>query len=631
MQGEASESILQNIPLFARLKSHDLRLIGSALTVHSYRAGEDIFVQGQMAEGLLIVLSGTAILFQTSSDGSQKPMARVKPYQVFNQESLFSDLAQSATLRAAQNVSIAKLGQGAFAALLKQHSGLSAAIGQIHKASSKSINPRFAEQRDDEVVLIETRRHWWAFLRSAWIPFVLMPAMWAAAFIARAQPLSLAIAALSFVLPGLALIYFYKEWRNDSVIVTDQRIIRVERTIRTMHRQITQVGLESVQEINFEIPPYDPFARLFRYGSVIIKTAGSQGNLELDQIPQPERFQKLIIEDRQYFESRKAQRRQAMARDELQRWMAGENPELEAAFEPSSTDSGTPPAPIAGTNGYFSTCVEMSNGDIVYRKHISVWAQHTLLPIVIMLLAVTGLLLTFTIISPDLRIVTFPVCIVALLIGGVAYYWLDWDWRNDLYIISDDTITLVHKRPFFLQNLRDQVLVERIDNVESVTTGFFAAILKYGDVRMSLIGADEHKLFHKVAHPQRIQQEISRRQYLKEARRARYEAMQQRQILGEYLGAAQSQTLNQNAAHVPNLTAANAPASPQQGTGPAQQAEPLIRAAINLDCNRPPRLPKKRLNYRQQTIAPTKPGNKLDLNESRRRKPPRFRPDSDNQ
>ena len=65
---------------------------------------------------------------------------------------------------------------------------------------------------------------------------------------------------------------------------------------------------------------------------------------------------------------------------------------------------------------------------------------------------------------------------------------MDWDWRNDLYIISDDTITLVHKRPFFLQSLRDQILVERIDNVESVTRGIVAALLKYGDVRMSLGG-----------------------------------------------------------------------------------------------------------------------------------------------
>ena len=89
---------------------------------------------------------------------------------------------------------------------------------------------------------------------------------------------------------------------------------------------------------------------------------------------------------------------------------------------------------------------------------------------------------------------------------------------------------------FFLENLRDQILVERIDNVESVTSGLFAALLKYGDVRMSLVGADEPKLFNRVPRPQRVQQEISRRQHNKSLRRARFDAMQQRKMLGEFLG-----------------------------------------------------------------------------------------------
>ncbi|MCY4540029.1 MAG: cyclic nucleotide-binding domain-containing protein [Chloroflexi bacterium] len=622
MQAVAKESLLQNIPIFARLSDQHLRLIGEALTVRSYRAGEDIFVQGRSADGLLIVLSGAAILFQANAEGSQVPLSTVKPDQFFNQEALFSDYTQSATLRASQNVTIAKLGKNAFDALLNRHSELSAAIGLNTADAGAAINPRFAEQRDDEEVLIETRRHYWAFLRTAWIPLLAMPAMWAAALILGAGALSLLIVLLSLIFPGAALIYFFAEWRNDSVIVTDQRIIRVERTILAMHRQITQVGLESVQEINFEIPPYDPFARLFRYGSVIIKTAGSQGNLELDLIPRPEQFQKLIIEDRQYFESRKAQRHHAMVRDELQRWMAGENPELEQEFKSASADASAPPTPVAGTNGYFSTCIEMSNGDIVYRKHISVWAQHTFIPIVIALLALTGLLLTFTVLSPDLRIVTFPVSMLAFLIGAVMYYWLDWDWRNDIYIISDDTITLVRKRPFFLQNLRDQVLVERIDNVESVTTGFFAAIMKYGDVRMSLIGADEHKLFHKVSNPQLIQQEISRRQHMKEERRARYDAMQQRQILGEYLGAAGAGASQQNAAHSPTsqrtLPPNFADLSPQRDAG-----APLLRAANSLDRNRPPRLPKKRLTHLPGATEP----DHLQTGDSQRRRPARFRPD----
>lgn len=473
---------------------------------------------------------------------------------------------------------------------------------------------RFEEQRENEEVLILTRCHWWAFARTAWLPFLVMILMWVGAWLIQAPIGSLLVFLLSILLPGIALLYLYLEWRNDSVIVTDQRIIQISRTILTISKQATEISLESVHEINFEVPPYDPFARLFSYGTVEIKTAGSQGNLELELIPNPQRFQQIIIEDRQYYENRRAQRRHDLVRDELKSWLAGA-PRAPLHHPASAADS---PQPKAGTNGYLSTCIEMTNGDIVYRKHISVWAQHTLIPIAVIVFSLLLLFLTFTLVSDNMRVLTFPLGLVSLLIGSGAYYWVDWDWRNDCYIISDDTITLVHKRPLFLQNLRDQILVERIDNVESASKGFFAAVMKYGDVRVSLIGADEHKMFHKVPHPQAIQREISRRQHNVAQRRSRYDALQQRQILDEYLNALHGQTVNQEAGK--QIEAVN--------EGQPSHFDDAARAADNTDRNRPAR--------KSDADAPRKPAAlpaALDRpsNSNRQPKPwpPHFRPKQD--
>lgn len=612
---DTSESLLRSIPLFQNLNSSHLKSISAALELHDYRSGDDIFVQGQEADGLVIVLSGAALLFRTNNDGSQEPLATLKANQFVNQESLFADVILSASLRASQPVTVAALTRDRFDRLLRQDEGLRSTLGIEPEVEMRQISPQFAEQREDEEVLIFTHRHWWSFLRSAWLPLLTMPIMWIAALVIQTHVITALLFALSLLLPGIMIVYFVAEWHNDALIVTDQRIIRIERTILAMHKQITQVGLESVHEINFEYPSYDPFARIFRYGSLIVKTAGAQGNLKLDLIPNPEQFQKLIIEDRQYFEHRQAQRHHDQVRAELQKWLAGENVD-EDELTLTAVDNG-PPKPIPGTNGYLSTRIVMSNGDIVYRKHISVWAQHTFIPLLAILTAATGLLLTFTLVGADLRIVTFPVSMVALLLGCVTYYWLDWDWRNDIYVISDDTITLVHKRPFFLQNLRDQILMERIDNVESVTTGFFAALLKYGDVRMSLIGADEHKLFHKVTNPQAIQREISRRQHNKAQRKARYDAAQQRQILGEYLGAANLATLQRAVTD----TATTSIASPPNDDATVDSA----RATHNRDRNRPPRLPRKLVS---RAAAPNDQSVRFQR-ERERSRPRRFRTDSD--
>ena len=195
--------------------------------------------------------------------------------------------------------------------------------------------------------------------------------------------------------------------------------------------------------------------------------------------------------------------------------------------------------------------------------------------------------------------------------------------RNDLYIISDDTITLVHKRPFFLQSLRDQILVERVDNVESISRGIFAALMKYGDVRMSLVGADEPKMFHRVSNPQEIQQEISRRQHNKAERRAKYDAMQQRQILGEYLDTA-------NGGSAPLQPKAAERVTPGAVSIDGEQRLPddgAIRPANNPDRNRPPRLPRKIL---QASIGDSAARPAITNPESSRR-PQRFRSDSPDQ
>lgn len=611
------ETLLGSIPPFAGLSEPQRRIIDGAMEQRSYRAGEDIFVQGADADGLLVLTSGQAVLFRTDADGSQTPLATLAAGQSINHEALFGEALQSATLRAARPSTLLKLSRAEFARIIVQHRDIRAAFEDDSADSSVLINPGFAEQREDEEILIKTHRHWWSFIRTAWLPLLLMPAMWVAAFLVDAQTFAIALIALSVALPGLGLVYFYLEWRNDSVIVTDQRIIRITRTILALHRQVTQVGMESIHEINFDIPSYDPFARIFRYGTVIVKTAGAQGNLELPSMPNPEKFQQLIMEDRKYFENRQAQRHHKLVRAEMQRWLAGEAAQDDM---PAASADG-PPQPLSGSNSYLSTRIEMSNGDIVYRKHISVWAQHTALPLLTILTGLAAVILTFTLISPDIRIVTFPASMVALLAGCLTFYWLDWDWRNDVYIISDDTITLVHKRPFFLQNLRDQILVERIDNVESVSTGLFAALFKYGDVSMSLVGADEPKRFVKVPNPRAIQQEISRRQHNKAQRRAHYDAIQQQQMLGEYLGVSPAADGGKLAAEGATAAAIGADPLTKSRFPSEANSTAAIQAAQGSDRNRPPRLPRKLPTPLQPPSSP-----QIDLPSGRR--PQRFRPNS---
>jgi len=124
-----------------------------------------------------------------------------------------------------------------------------------------------------------------------------------------------------------------------------------------------------------------------------------------------------------------------------------------------------------------------------------------------------------------------------MALAALWFYIADWDWRNDMYIVGDQTVTIVHRRPIFLQDQKDQILLAQVDNVVSDTQGFMNSIFQIGEVKLLLTGTDEKnaKRFINVYAPQRIQQEISRRQDRAEDLKRQEDAQRQQQAIIDYL------------------------------------------------------------------------------------------------
>lgn len=640
MQANNIDSYIQQIPLFAKLSAEQLHLVSQAFEVRSYRAEEVIFREGEPMMGMLTLLSGQAVMLQLDHNGIQQPIATLIANQTINQEALFSDTVHSGTLYVQRPVQALKLTRDKFMTLLAHHPELKIPFGLSQSDTSHHVNTvHFNGQRENEAVLVDTRRHWWAFARLAWLPLGLMIILWVLAVVVGQPVISSLMLLASFLFPGLTALYIYMEWRNDSVIVTSQRVIRIRRTILTFSNRISEVGIQSIHEINSEVPSNDPFARLFNYGTIELKTAGDAGNLELDFIPNPDQFQQIIIEDRKNYEANQAQIQRNAVRAELDRYLTGDT---SAESSPPKNKTSDPPKPKNGNFGYLSNRIEMTNGDIIYRKHILFWLKQTIVPLLVMI-ASAGLLLISVIISNNLGVVGVGLGIVLFMVGAIAYFWTDWDWRNDYYVVSDDTITLIHQRPLFLQNLRDQILMERVDNVVSESSGLLATLFSYGNVRVSLIGADGSKMFNNVSKPQEIQQEISRRQQRVKQSKSADDARQQREIIGEYLNVFnerlqdQGQVVNSSTSQPQPHTASiegqfsnshvGTTTTPVTNTIPGRPTQPdvQVRAFGNSDRNRPPGIPRKQFPSKPSLT----PGIPYNPDSSTGNRVPRFRPKND--
>jgi hypothetical protein len=178
------------------------------------------------------------------------------------------------------------------------------------------------------------------------------------------------------------------------------------------------------------------------------------------------------------------------------------------------------------------------------------------------------------------------------------FYLADWDWRHDMYMITDDKIEIIHRRPLWLQNENDQILLSRVDNVTSDRHGVIQSLFNYGNVTISLIGSQEGeaKRFRFVPTPQVIQAEITRRIDSMGRKRQQQDEQRRRDEMAEYLAVYHEQQAAQQAAQSAQNPAANPgviPAANFPNASPGAP-EPRTPPAPGRDNVRPPNIPRPR-------------------------------------
>jgi hypothetical protein len=107
--------------------------------------------------------------------------------------------------------------------------------------------------------------------------------------------LALAATALSVVI-----------YQNNVIYLTNLKIAEVA-YLSVFNRKITQLGLGSIEDVTFR--QIGIFSRLFRYGTVIIETAGEVENCNFTYLPNPNFYsQKIIQAHEEYVRSHEAVR-----------------------------------------------------------------------------------------------------------------------------------------------------------------------------------------------------------------------------------------------------------------------------------------------------------------------------------
>ncbi len=376
--------------------------------------------------------------------------------------------------------------------------------------------PLFPGQLDDERVIIYERRHWYTIFK--WIKrpllFLLVSSLIALVVIMLLEPLSdfkRGFYWLLILAPTLTrLVWQVLDWENDRYIVTDKRVIHIEKVYLKREKR-DEAPLAMIQDVVANMEGF--MTHLLYFGDVEIQTAGTLGTIRFQGISKPRKAQAQIF-------ALVSQTKPAMPAEEepqasqVVRGIIGlpklESKPLSPAAEGLQWESEKPRRQQISEviRMMFFTKHVFGENQLVWRKHWWVFLEEVVsalftLVILIILWSAASLFFGFS--------RWFDLLLgISLAATSVRFIWHAIDWRNDLYVVTDDRVIDIEKVPFVREHRREAGL-NKIQDVRYLQEGLIATRLDFGNVRLETAGGIGEFTFDSVPHPRKVQIEIFNR------------------------------------------------------------------------------------------------------------------------
>lgn len=74
---------VRRLPMFARLDAQQLDWVASVTQVQRYEPGEEMFRQGTVAQGMIMLISGSGLLVQRGTDGVERPLRQSQRGRIY--------------------------------------------------------------------------------------------------------------------------------------------------------------------------------------------------------------------------------------------------------------------------------------------------------------------------------------------------------------------------------------------------------------------------------------------------------------------------------------------------------------------------------------------------------------------
>lgn len=604
---------LKTIPMFAELDQEELAHLAPLFHRTRMTIGRIVSRQGDPGDAFYVLESGSLRVRYVDARDQENILGYLNAPAFFGETSLMTGIHRDVTIDVfSKEAELLVLPKHEFDALLTQFPQIKDDLSLRPEVQERMAGALYPWLQPGEVVLVNSRRHWYALVARLYIPAAISLALLAASLVlhvfldpAVSQPGG-QTSFLAFASVGLLVLFavwtlgagvwLILDWSNDFYIITNKRVVHIEKVLFFFDER-EEAPIEMVT--NVVEMAHGPAARIFGFADLRVETAGRQVDINFTFAPLSERIPQKIFEqidrvrDRAAFEKR--ERLRAGMRDELWQRLAPERAaEREAIAQTLPPPAPEPePLPVVSRrsrrtslgqklNSLFGLRVESAN-QVTWRKHWFVLVEREDEPLVglalvvgIGLLHMTGLV-PIRVFGPaieriEVRLLLFAVWTVLLLVA-LFFVWYQYaDWSNDIYRVTSDRIQDLERSPFGFRARSIETTLDRVQDVSYIQRNPVAVLFNFGDLIIETAGSGRFT-FYGVQDPRSATQEIFRR---RDAHRSGQSQKQAREERREFLDwfMEYHRFLQEQGEINPPLPPAPAPPVPPSSTDESSPAAP---------------------------------------------------------
>lgn len=544
-------ALLKNLRLFDELDDDQLERIAASTRPIILNEGEPLLVDEKRCP-FFIVVSGQ-VRYTTTSRGSEGPSYMLKQGDFFGADAVLYGKQRSFSLTALKPALLFSIELEPLRLLLNTIPKLTKNVKKQLAWYNLIHSKPFSWLGEAETVKLVCRKHPAYLFVTELLPLVIA---WAGVLVILFATListtsfRLAMGWFGAGMVGVAVLWAawrFFDWGNDYYIVTDERIVWMERTMALYDsRQEAPLVAIKAGETKSSL-----VGRWMGYGDVITQTF--MGQVFFRHIRNPAEVKNLIDQERKLAVERQmatdVHTIEGKIRQKIEPTGAVTVPSSLHATVPVQTSTEVPAQEtkvVTEKLTFWQSILarfqtrRVADGMITYRKHLYVLFTMTWFPALcaLGLFGGTGFLYYWRV-DGQISLLT-PGIILLLGIGlaGAACLWWLYkfiDWSNDIYRVTPDKIIDSERKPLG-DEITKSAPLENIIGLDYEKLGFLGVVLNFGNVVIN-VGTDNKFIFYGIHNPARAQRDIFNYMFEQRRKKQQTDTIQEQERVSSYIAA----------------------------------------------------------------------------------------------